>query len=64
MADNDNITPGETEREEPLVTDKRRIDPETGDVRQPAVGSDDEPGEPLDDADLALLADAERDLVA
>ena len=64
MADKENIDPEEAAGEEPLVTDKRRIDPETGDVRQPAVSSDDQPGEPLDEADLALLADAERDLVA
>jgi molecular chaperone GrpE len=53
----------DTGTEEPLVHDKRRIDPETGDVRQP-VTSDDEPSELFDDADMALLADAERDLVA
>jgi molecular chaperone GrpE len=64
MTNNENTDPGEGAKEEPLVTDKRRIDPETGNVRQPAVSSDDEPGEPLDEADLALLADAERDLVA
>jgi len=64
MTDNDNITPEEHEGDEPLIQDKRRIDPETGDVRQPAVSSDDEPGESLDEADLAFLADAERDLVA
>jgi molecular chaperone GrpE len=64
MTDNDNISPEENEGEQPLFQDKRRVDPETGDVRQPTVSSDDEPGEPLDEADLALLADAERDLVA
>ena len=64
MTAEDNVEPEETEAEEPLVQDKRRVDPETGDVRQPSVSSEDQPGEPLDDADLALLADAERDLVA
>jgi molecular chaperone GrpE len=64
MAKDENVGPEEGAGEEPLVTDKRRIDPETGDVRQPRVSGDDAPGEPLDDADLALLADAERDLVA
>ena len=64
MTDQENVEPEEAEGEEPLVQDKRRVDPETGDVRKPAVSSEDQPGEPLDDADLALLADAERDLVA
>ena len=64
MTAEDNVEPEETEAEEPLVQDKRRVDPETGDVRQPSVSSEDQPGDPLDDADLALLADAERDLVA
>jgi molecular chaperone GrpE len=64
MTDTDNITPEDNEGEQPLFQDKRRVDPETGDVRQPTISGDDEPGEPLDEADLALLADAERDLVA
>lgn len=53
-------------QDEPLVTDKRRIDPETGDVRpRPAeTAGDDAPGEPLGEDDLELLAEAERDLVA
>ncbi len=65
--------------EEPVIRDKRRVDPETGDVRQPAepVESDDpeapadDPGSDetdvpveLSDADKALLDEAERDLVA
>ena len=54
---------GEEEFDEPLVTDKRRIDPETGDVRQEAteaVASESE----LSEEDLSLLQEAERDLVA
>jgi molecular chaperone GrpE len=71
--------------DEPKVTDKRRIDPETGEARagEPLVEGDaaeqlveaegpdvevspaDAPGtDGLSDADMALLADAERDLVA
>lgn len=63
MTTKDNLDPDDGGVEEPLVHDKRRIDPETGDVRQPSPSSDDEPGEPLGEDDLALLADAERDLV-
>lgn len=63
MAKKESHEPAEPPAEEPVVFDKRRIDPETGDIR-PQPASDDEPGEPLGDDDLALLADAERDLVA
>lgn len=54
------------EAQEPVIRDKRRIDPETGDVREPASkGADSADGaEALSDADQALLADAEKDLVA
>jgi molecular chaperone GrpE len=67
------------ERDEPIIRDKRRIDPETGDVRDPqAEASDDASagaGEPdgvggtdeqrdLSDADRALLDQAATDLVA
>jgi molecular chaperone GrpE len=50
---------------EPKVHDKRKIDPETGEVR-PQADEADEPDAATDlsDDDLALLADAERDLVA
>ena len=66
MADNDN------EAQEPVIRDKRRIDPETGDVREPEAGasddasaSADEPVEhDLSDADQALLDQAATDLVA
>jgi len=79
------------EEREPTVNDKRRIDPETGDVKQPGdvresgdvPDSDDPaveespegvedielveaegPDVELSDEDIALLAEAERDLVA
>ncbi len=54
---------------EPVVKDKRRIDPETGDVREPAAAATDEDAAPTadDDAlsseDQALLDEAERDLI-
>lgn len=54
--------PLEGEETEPLFTDKRRIDPETGDVRS---GMEDPPAEDeltLEDAEI--LSEAERDLVA
>lgn len=56
------------EPEEPKVNDKRKIDPETGDVRPDAAAAaeDQAPddGDGLSEEDLALLADAEKDLVA
>lgn len=66
------------ENEEPVIRDKRRIDPETGDVREPdaaAVGDDTpaaaavdadgaDAAEELSDADQALLDQAAQDLVA
>lgn len=50
------------EPQEPLFTDKRRVDPETGDVRPEAA----EPAasDELSEDDMALLQEAERDLVA
>ena len=62
----------ESEKDEPIIRDKRRIDPETGDVREPEAGasddasaSADEPVEhDLSDADQALLDQAATDLVA
>lgn len=55
-------TSPEDEANEPLVTDKRRIDPETGELRPevPHAAS----GEELTDEDLEILEEAERDLVA
>jgi molecular chaperone GrpE len=54
------------EPEEPAIQDKRKIDPETGEPRAEAPAADRAPDEDdgLSDEDLALLADAEKDLVA
>ncbi len=60
---NDQSEPRREDNDEPLVTDKRRIDPETGELRSPAPEAD-QPGEALSEEDLSLLAEAERDLVA
>ncbi len=55
--------------EEPVIRDKRKIDPETGEARQePAEGVEgliqaEGPDVELSDEDAALLAEAERDLV-
>jgi molecular chaperone GrpE len=54
--------PSPDEESEPLITDKRRVDPETGDVR--ADVSDLPDAEGLSPEDLDILDDAERDLVA
>jgi molecular chaperone GrpE len=54
--------PRDEEPEELLFTDKRRIDPETGDVR-PGSAAPESPSDLTDD-DIALLQDAEKDLVA
>lgn len=66
--DRDGTNPDDTNRddEEPKVQDKRKIDPETGEPRgeTPADDRAPESDEGLSDEDLALLADAERDLVA
>ena len=48
------------EPEETVVNDKRRIDPETGELRSPSPEGN---PEPLDDDDLSILDEAERDLV-
>lgn len=71
MADNENLnsegTDGEGAEREPVIRDKRRIDPETGDVRQPDPSRADTSGGPADaftDADQALLDQASIDLVA
>jgi len=65
MADK-NRDADDREPEEPTVNDKRKIDPETGEVRPEAAAADQAPedGDGLSDDDLALLADAEKDLVA
>ncbi|MEO8095661.1 MAG: nucleotide exchange factor GrpE [Pseudolysinimonas sp.] len=57
--------------DEPVVNDKRKVDPETGEVREPAPGAE-SASDPdvadgmtdLSDDDLAILDSAERDLVA
>ena len=54
---------GDEEPQEPLFTDKRRIDPETGDVRPEAAAAA-AASEDLSEDDMALLQEAERDLVA
>jgi molecular chaperone GrpE len=59
--------PESPDAQQPTVHDKRKIDPATGEVREPAQPADpDAPdgADTLSDDDLALLADAERDLVA
>ncbi len=48
--------------DEPIVNDKRKIDPETGEVRESAADEPD--GASLSEDDLAILDEAERDLVA
>jgi molecular chaperone GrpE len=59
-------TPKDEGPDEPVVNDKRKIDPETGDVREPAEQDQDvaEGDEGLSPEDLAILDGAERDLVA
>lgn len=68
MAVSDSSRPEEEgEDTEPLFTDKRRVDPDTGDVRPGAARPEAAPVASEDDLteeDLELLADAERDLVA
>src|SRR4051812_12156565 len=57
----------EGSEEEPVIKDKRKIDPETGEAREPEVVPDpDAPDddESLSDEDMAILDSAERDLVA
>ena len=68
MADN------EHNEEEPIIRDKRRVDPETADVREPDAAeapasaaegqSDQDAAAELSDADQALLDQASIDLVA
>jgi molecular chaperone GrpE len=62
MADSQKPNPEEEEQETPLFTDKRRVDPETGDVRPEAAQT--ASGEDITEEDIELLAEAERDLVA
>ncbi len=73
MTDDTRDQPGAAgEHEEPVIRDKRRIDPETGDVRETAAGSASagsaagaaDGAEGISEADRAILDDAQRDLVA
>jgi molecular chaperone GrpE len=68
MANKDSKDKDEGTPDEPVIRDKRRIDPETGDVREPAASKpeDDEAAvaEELSEADQALLDQAATDLVA
>ncbi len=52
------------EGDEPEIHDKRKIDPETGEPRVDAADQAPAEGDGLSEEDLALLADAEKDLVA
>lgn len=62
MAKSDKPEREEEEQEKPLFTDKRRVDPETGDVRPEAAEA--ASGDDITEEDIELLAEAERDLVA
>ena len=67
MADKDSKDQDENTPDEPVIRDKRRIDPETGDVREPAAASssdDEAAADDLSEADQALLDQAATDLVA
>ncbi len=65
MAD-ENRDDKDREHEEPAIHDRRKIDPETGEPRAetPAADRPAEGDDGLSEEDLALLAGAERDLVA
>ena len=72
MAVQDKGPTGPEDSEEPVVRDKRKIDPKTGEARSDAVDQVPEsdelieaegPDVELSDEDAALLAEAERDLV-
>jgi molecular chaperone GrpE len=57
--------PKDDEGDEPVVNDKRKVDPETGEVRSTEPDPDIAEGEDsLSEEDLAILDSAERDLVA
>ena len=62
MAKSDKPERDEEGQEQPLFTDKRRVDPETGDVRPEAAEA--ASGDDITEEDIELLAEAERDLVA
>ncbi len=60
----------EPEREEPIIRDKRRIDPETGKVREPQGEEHDLAHEelvdvgPSDDAEASILSDDDLDILS
>ena len=60
---NENPETPDQENEETRVTDKRRIDPETGELRSPEPEAE-QADTDLSEEDLSILAEAERDLVA
>jgi len=69
MVAHDKGQKGPDESEEPVIRDKRKIDPKTGEARQGADATEgliqaEGPDVELSDEDSALLAEAERDLVA
>ncbi len=67
MADKDSKDKDENGSDEPVIRDKRRVDPETGDVREPAAAAstdDEAAADDLSEADQALLDQAATDLVA
>ena len=55
MADSQKPNPEEEEQETPLFTDKRRVDPETGDVRPEAAEA--ASGEDVTEEDIELVAE-------
>ncbi|HEU0206344.1 MAG TPA: nucleotide exchange factor GrpE, partial [Pseudolysinimonas sp.] len=69
MAVHDKGPTGPNDSDEPVIRDKRKIDPETGEARDDTVDQADGliqaegPDVELSDEDAALLAEAERDLV-
>ncbi len=70
MASQDKGHKGPNESEEPVIRNKRKIDPETGQARTDDAANADGliqaegPDAELSEEDTALLAEAERDLVA
>jgi molecular chaperone GrpE len=72
MADSKDKAPkDDSPDEEPNITDKRKIDPETGEVRESEAAAEDQSDPDVADGesdlsveDLAILDHAERDLVA
>ena len=57
----DDITPEDDNAAEPVIRDKRRIDPETGDVREPKADESDEPDAAAEGADDDSAPSAEAD---